>query len=213
LSDQVYNAQSFPQRLRVLSRWIKRFPLSAAAILLVAIVACADEPNTKDVRLTDLDGRQVEPLRAKDAKAVVFIFIRTDCPVSNRYAPELSRLHRKFARSGVRFWLVYPDPDESVEIIRNHIQEYQYHLSALRDLEHKLVKMTGAQVTPEAAVFAPGGRMVYRGRIDDRYVAFGKIRPAPTTHDLEQVLEAMLQGKQVANKTTPAIGCFIPDLQ
>ena len=197
----------------MLSSRINRFSLSVAAILLGAVVVFADEPAATGLQLLDLDGRQIEPLRAKDAKAIVFIFIRTDCPISNRYAPELRRLHEKFAKSGVRFWLVYPDPGETSVIIRNHMKEYEYRLSALRDPEHKLVKMTGAQVTPEAAVFAPGGRMVYRGRIDDRYVAFGKARPAPTTRDLEQVLEAMLKGKQITNKTTAAIGCFIPDLR
>ncbi len=197
----------------MLRSWITRFPLSVAAILLVAVVVCADEPAANDLRLPDLDGRQIEPLRAKDAKAIVFIFIRTDCPLSNRYAPEVRRLHDKFAKGGVRFWLVYPDQGESGEIIRNHIKEYEYRLSALRDPEHKLVKITGAQVTPEAAVFLPGGRMVYRGRIDDRYVALGKARPAPTTRDLERVLEAILEGKKVTNKTTAAIGCFIPDLR
>ena len=197
----------------MLSSWFMRFPLSVAAVLLVTVVVCADEPVTNDLRLPDLDGRQIEPLRAKDAKAIVFIFIRTDCPLSNRYAPEVRRLNDKFAKSDVRFWLVYPDQGESGEIIRNHIKEYEYRLSALRDPEHKLVKITGAQVTPETAVFLPGGRMVYRGRIDDRYVALGKARPAPTTRDLEQVLEAILEGKQVTNKTTAAIGCFIPDLR
>ena len=197
----------------MLSSWINRFPLSVVAILLVAVFVCADGPTANNLQLPDLDGRQVEPLRAKDAKAIVFIFIRTDCPVSNRYAPEVRRLHDKFAKSGVRFWLVYPDPGESSEIIRNHIKEYEYRLSALRDPEHKLVKLTGAQVTPEAAVFLPSGRMVYRGRIDDRYVAFGKARPAPTTRDLDQILEAMLEGRQITNKTTAAIGCFIPDLR
>jgi peroxiredoxin len=197
----------------VLSSWNLRFPLSVAAILLVAVAVCADEPAATGLRLPDLDGRQIEPLRAKDAKAIVFIFIRTDCPLSNRYAPEVRRLNDKFGKSGVRFWLVYPDQGESGEIIRNHIKEYEYRLSALRDPEHKLVKITGAQVTPEAAVFLRGGRMVYRGRIDDRYVALGKARPAPSTRDLEQVLEAILEGKKVTNKITPAIGCFIPDLR
>ena len=197
----------------MLRRWIKHFPFQGAAILLAAIVVCADGPAATDLQLPDLDGRQIEPLRTKDVKGTVFIFIRTDCPISNRYAPEVRRLDEKFTKSGVKFWLVYPDSSESSGIIRKHIKEYEYRLSALRDPAHKLVKMTGVQVTPEAAVFSPSGRMVYRGRIDDRYVAFGKARPAPTTRDLEQVLEAMLEGKPVTNKTTAAIGCFIPDLR
>jgi hypothetical protein len=55
--------------------------------------------------------------------------------------------------------------------------------------------------------------MVYRGRIDDRYVDFGKTRPAPTNRDLERVLEAILAGKSLSSETTPAVGCFIPDLK
>jgi peroxiredoxin len=198
--------------LGVLSSLTTRLAVSAAALLLVSVAIRADDPTPTDLRLPDLQGGYVEPLRAKDSKAIVFIFVRTDCPVSNRYAPELRRLHDKFAKRGVRFWLVYPDPNESVELIRNHIQEYQYRMSALRDAEHKLVKLSGAQVTPEVAVFRPGGRIVYRGRIDDRYVAFGKERPTPTTRDLEQVLNALLEGKQIVNTTTIAVGCFIPDL-
>lgn len=196
----------------MLSSLTTRLAVSAAALLLVSVAIRADDPTPTDLRLPDLQGGYVEPLRAKDSKAIVFIFVRTDCPVSNRYAPELRRLHDKFAKRGVRFWLVYPDPNESVELIRNHIQEYQYRMSALRDAEHKLVKLSGAQVTPEVAVFRPGGRIVYRGRIDDRYVAFGKERPTPTTRDLEQVLNALLEGKQIVNTTTIAVGCFIPDL-
>ena len=54
--------------------------------------------------------------------------------------------------------------------------------------------------------------MIYRGRIDDRYTDFGKYRPAPTTHDLSDALEATLIEKPVARKFTKAIGCYIGDL-
>jgi AhpC/TSA family protein len=194
------------------NKMARPFVLLVAGLLL-ALVVGSDEVSSAQLQLFDLAGREVEPLRATDAKATVFIFIRSDCPISNRYAPEVRRLDKKFASSGVAFWLVYPDSDESVETIRQHLKEYDYHLNVLRDRQHTLVKMTGVRVTPEAAVFLPGGRMVYHGRIDDRYVAFGKARPAPTTHDLEQTLEAILAGKPVRVRTTRAIGCFISDLR
>ena len=163
--------------------------------------------------LLDLEGRQVDPLKQTDAKATVFLFTRTDCPISNRYAPEVLRLHAKFKSENVRFWLVYLDPDESVKAIREHVKEYGYSWGVLRDPQHRLVKKTQVKVTPEAAVFVPDGRMVYRGRIDDRYVDFGKARAKPTQHDLEQALEAILEGRPVERAMTPAVGCFIPDLQ
>ena len=192
-------------------RYRMRFAVWLALIVLLAGGASGQSPAAS-LRLTDLNDKPVEPLRAGTAKAVVFIFTRTDCPISNRYAPEVRRLYERFAASGITFYLVYADPDESVGGIRRHLNEYGYRLGVLRDRHHELVKLTGVRVTPEAAVFV-SERMVYRGRIDDRYVAFGRVRPAPTTHDLEAALAAILEGKSVAQPTTTAIGCFIPDLQ
>jgi AhpC/TSA family len=182
-----------------------------AALVLMALVGVSASASAQS-RLLDLNGQEVDPLQAGHAKAIVIIFIRTDCPISNRYAPEVRRLHEKFASVGVAFWLVYPDAGESVEVIRQHLNEYGYRLNALRDPHHALVKMTGVRVTPEAAVFV-AGRLVYRGRIDNRFVAFGKTRPAPTAHDLEEVLDAIRKGRTPATEiTTPAVGCFISDL-
>jgi len=164
----------------------------------------------------DLAGNPVEPLPRSGAGPAVLVFVRTDCPIANRYAPELRRLQDRFAGKGVAFWLVYPDPAETPEAIRRHQRDFGLRFRALRDPQHELVKATRATVTPEAAVFmaGPGGpRMVYRGRIDDRYVDFGRSRPAPTTRDLREVLQALAAGSTLTPRTTPAVGCFIPPLE
>ena len=163
--------------------------------------------------LVDLEGRKVDPFHRTGAKATVFLFTRTDCPISNRYTPELQRLQSKFQSENVRFWLVYSDPDESVKAIREHVKAYGYTFGVLRDPQHRLVEKTQVKVTPEAAVFVSDRRMVYRGRIDDRYVDFGKARAKPTQHDLERALQAVLEGRPVERLTTPAVGCFISDLR
>jgi hypothetical protein len=164
------------------------------------------------LELLDLSGRAIRPLDHGKARAIVFVFARSDCPISNRYAPEMRRLHARFAAGGVAFWLVYTERAESGEALARHHREFVYPFGALRDHEHALVRMAGATVTPEAAVFvsAPNGpRLVYRGRIDDRYVAFGNARAAPATRDLEGVLDAILAGQAPTARTTTAIGCFI----
>ena len=162
--------------------------------------------------LPDIDGRQVRPLENSRAKAVVFLFTRSDCPISNRYAPEVERLHSKFAPGGFEFWLVYVDPTESDDAIRRHVQAYGYHFGALIDRKHALVSLAKPAVTPEAAVYV-NGRLVYRGRIDNRYSSFGKARQAATEHDLEQTLEAIADGRPLTPRTTRAVGCFIEDLK
>ncbi len=163
----------------------------------------------------DLEGRPVDPL-AGPGPAVVLVFVRADCPIANRYAPEIRRLHAEFAARGVGFWLVYPDRDESAEAIRGHLRAFELPARAVRDPGHLLVKRAGARITPEAAVFVPGSggpRLVYHGRIDDRYPELGRMRPAPTTRDLEDVLEAVLAGRPVPRDAAPAVGCFLADVE
>ena len=79
----------------------------------------------------------------------------------------------------------------------------------------QLARVAGATITPEAAVFAHGAgepTLVYRGRIDDRYVDLGRARPAPTVRDLDDVLDAIGAGVPVRFRSTEAVGCVIADL-
>lgn len=199
--------------------WLARLRRGWVAWCVSALVAtaagAADRP-AQQVRLLDLQGREVEPLTGTSARATVFVFTRTDCPISNRYAPELQRIYHEFASRSVAFWLIYVDPEQSADEIRRHLNEYAYPFGALRDPRHEFVHLTGVRVTPEAAVFVSEGgqaRMVYRGRIDDKYVGLDQERPQPTTHDLENILRQIVEGNQVETETTRAVGCFISDLE
>ena len=160
----------------------------------------------------DLDGQSLDPLAVSRGKGTVLIFTRSDCPISNRYAPEVQRLADRFAPLGIAFWLVYVDPDEEPQAIRRHLEEYGYGLPALRDTEHRLVRLAGAKVTPEAAVYASGRELVYGGRIDNRYFDYDRKRLTPTKRDLEEALEALLAGREPEVKRSPAVGCYIADL-
>jgi len=144
---------------------------------------------------------------------MVFIFTRFDCPVANRYAPEIRRIYEIFAPRQVEFRLVYLDPDQSVDMIRKHLSDYNYPCQAIRDPHHVLVNLTRAERTPEAAVFRADTEMVYCGRIDNWYADNGQSRPAPTQHDLIDALEATLQGRAVEHPRTKAVGCIIADLK
>jgi hypothetical protein len=180
--------------------------------VLAAIVAGA--LLQASVRVQFLDGpASADPLAAPaGVKAIVFLFTSTECPISNRYAPELRRIATAFVPQGVLFRLVYPNPAEDVVAIRAHMAAFSYAgaTQALRDPKHSLVKFVGATITPEAAVYA-GGRVQYRGRIDNRFVDFGVDRPAATEHDLQDALAAIVAGKPVPRPQTQAVGCYIAD--
>src|SRR5439155_7774077 len=108
--------------------------------------------------LVDLEGREADPFGPSTNKALVFIFVSNDCPISNRYAPEIKRLHAEYGPRGVALWLVHPNADESAPAIRQHTRDFHFTCGVLRDPKHALVKRAQARVTPEAAVFLPGGQ-------------------------------------------------------
>src|SRR4051812_11214281 len=197
-----------------------RAALIGCAIALTAVTGIAGPADRSgsqagarlSVRLPDLDNHLIDPfLAAEGSRAIVFLFTSVDCPISNRYAPVVHRLHDTFAPKGVAFWLVYPNPTETPAAIRDHLKAFDYPVHALRDPKHALVKISGVTVTPEAAVYDSQTRPTYHGRIDDRYVRLGLERPAPTRFDLQDAIESTLAGTPVREAATPAVGCFIAD--
>lgn len=177
--------------------------LALAAACCLTLTAAAGPVN--------LAGKQVDPFQTK-ASATVLLFIRTDCPITNRYAPELRRIASEFAPRGVNFWMVYPDKSETPASIVKHMKEYNLPGRALRDPEQNLVRRAHATIAPEAAVFNASGQEVYHGRIDNLYVNIAVKRRVASTHDLENAIADVLAGRPVKPAKTQAVGCWLADL-
>jgi hypothetical protein len=185
---------------------------------VACVLACAAEPGVggveKDSRssessVQDLAGRTVDPF-TQDQRADLLLFVRTDCPISNRYAPELGRIVERFATQPLDVWLVYVDADETPEKIQSHMQEYRLPGTPLRDVDQELAVRAGVKVTPEAALFDADGVRRYRGRIDDRHVDFGNQRTEASTHELLDAITAVLDGRAPAIAEVDAVGCPLP---
>jgi thiol-disulfide isomerase/thioredoxin len=163
----------------------------------------------------DLNGQPVTRLAAPGTEAIVLFFVASDCPLSNRYTPEMQRLENKFTVQHVVFWFVYPNVGETPDAVRKHETAYGAEEHILLDPHQKLVSFAHAKVTPESAVLVPerGGaealRTVYHGRIDDRYVQIGQERPRATQRDLERAIVDVLQHRSVQQPNGPAVGCGI----
>jgi thiol-disulfide isomerase/thioredoxin len=186
--------------------------LFPAALLIVLLSLLGAGCRVTQASAFDLSGNVVDPVKLAGGKPVVLIFVRTDCPVANRYAPTIQSLSAKYEGKAA-FWLVYPSAAESAEEIRKHDEEFGYKIPALRDSLHVLVKKSQARITPEAAVFDGSGKLVYHGRIDDLYVDFVRARSAATTHDLDNAIAAAINGQVLTAEAKPAVGCYISDLE
>ncbi len=180
------------------------FPALSCALLFCTGLSTAQTNKPELAAVNALDSAR--------GKVAVLIFVRTDCPISNRYAPTIQQVSERNAGS-TNFFLVFPDKSQSAAGIRKYTAEFGYKIPAVHDPEHALVKRAHAQFTPEAAVFDQQGNLVYHGRIDNLYAAIGRARPAPTTHELEDAIQAALAGRVPAHSEVEGVGCYMSDLQ
>lgn len=148
------------------------------------------------------------PAPTPDQRPTVYVFLSTECPISQQYARRLSDIHHQYA-ADVRFVALFPLRTDTANRIQQFRQEYGLSFRGQPDRAARVAHRLGARVTPEAVVVDAGGRVHYRGAIDDWYVALGKHRPSPTQHYLRDALDALLTDRAVLVPNTEAVGCLI----
>jgi peroxiredoxin len=97
--------------------------LAAAIAAMSSIVDAAETPSigrnvgrmVPDFTLKDASGNPVRLYGFRGKKAVVVVFLGTDCPVGNLYAPRLAELARAYREKGVVFLGVNSNAHESTE--------------------------------------------------------------------------------------------------
>ena len=154
-----------------------------------------------------LDGKKA-PLIPAGKSAAVLLFVNVDCPIANRYAPDIANLRRRFAKKGVEIFHVYSDSSLTKRAIQRHQKDFSLGGTAVWDKDLALAKAVGAQATPEAVVLDKDRRIRYRGRIDSGYQPHSKERIArPVRKDLELALTQLLAGKKIVLPSTEVVGC------
>ncbi len=190
--------------------------LSFKSAVVILVLFAASLAGTGEPLGFDLHGRPVRGLAGPDTHLVVLIFAASDCPICNRYVPEIARLDHEYSSRGVRIWWVFPNPEDTRSVVTKHNQEFSIRERTVLDARQTLVHLAHVSVTPEAAVFkidGDGMHEVYSGRIDDRYVAIGREKPQPDHHDLELALTAALNGQRIPRPVGPPVGCSVVFLQ
>jgi predicted dienelactone hydrolase len=169
----------------------------------------ASQPQL-DWKLTDIAGQRHAPFDDPTTRAVVLVFISTDCPIANAYQPLLKKLSEKHAEQGVRWFMIHPDPATTTEQAAEHSKQFEIEMPIIVDQNQSIARGVGARVTPEVFVFAKANeKAVYQGRIDDLHAAYGKKRAAATTQELADALRAIVDGQPIAVSKTEPVGCFI----
>ena len=136
---------------------------------------------------------------------IVFVFLATECPVAQRYAMRLKRLHTEF--TGEKYTTlvaVYANENDTVNDIEAYVAKAAYTFPVVKDTTGRLARALGATMTPQAVVIDTTRTLRYRGPIDDnRYETRVKHRY------LHDALLATHTGAPVSVEETPAFGCTL----
>jgi AhpC/TSA family protein len=180
----------------------------AAFLALAGLPSGGDEPaRILDVRAVDLDGRVHRLGTEPELGPVALVLLDVGCPASRRYAPRLNELARLAAARGVDFFGVLSDPELGVAAARAFRTEYALEFPVLFDSAGDLAARLAPTTVPEAFVIDRADRLAYRGRIDDRFVEPGRLRPTVTAEELLAALEAVAEGKRPSVAFAQPVGC------
>jgi hypothetical protein len=160
--------------------------------------------------LNDLNGN-VHPLGEYQARRVrAFVFLSTECPVSNSYTRTLNELASRYAKAetNVELFGVISDPTVSRSVAEKHFREYAAKFPVLFDDAGLLAQALAPTHVPEAFVLDGTGTLVYRGAIDDMWEQLGRRRTIAQRQYLADALHAARDGKTPNIRRTKPVGCL-----
>jgi peroxiredoxin len=176
------------------------------SVLFISAAANAYSPIEKveDFTLTDYNGNKHSLSQYKDSKAIVVMFIATECPVSNAYNSRMEKLFKEFSEKGITFLGINSNKSESVSRIKEHAKDNSLTFPILKDENNIIADKFDASYTPEIYVLDGRLNVLYHGRIDN-----SKSESDVESQDLRNAINEILDGKEVTKKETKAFGCSI----
>ena len=178
--------------------------LMMGLLLSFALQAGEAPKKVKTFTLEDYNGVKHSLADYKSSKAIVLMFIATQCPVSNAYNGRMVELQKDYSSKGVTFVGINANKQEGNEETKNHAKEHGFDFPVLKDWNNVVADQLGASVTPEIYVLNSNLELLYHGRIDDSQRE-GKV----SSKDLRVNLDKILSGKPVETQETKAFGCAI----
>ncbi len=148
------------------------------------------------------------PTLAKDS-VTVHIFLLDDCVICQDYSPKLNQLYEQYGDE-ISFIGYFPNFSSKTEKIEFFKKKYNIQFPLKTDYYKTQAARFQASITPEVIIYNHDTQKVlYRGRIDNRFFKLGKRRHVITSNELEIALSLISEGKEVKIPRTEPIGCYI----
>jgi hypothetical protein len=188
----------------------RRAFLAGLAVAVLGGAGCGERTTTAvavgaavgPLAFEDLDGRPVVVAPGEPAATLVW-FWSTLCPCVEQCEARIVALIRDYAPRGVRFVAVTANEDDDPERVRALLSKLRSPYPVWRDRGAREAARLGIHASASVAVLDRGGRLRYRGAIDDRL-------EGPTVHHARDALDAVLAGREPVPAEVASYGCLFP---
>src|SRR5258708_7580546 len=111
---------------------MKRLAYCLAVVAWAFLAYFVPASDTKDTTpakienftLKDTAGKAWSLSDVKESKAVVVLFLGTECPINNAYLPRLAELNKEYSAKGVTFVAVNSNHQDTAEKVAKHANEH-----------------------------------------------------------------------------------------
>src|SRR5690606_12044365 len=166
-----------------------------------------------DFSLTGTDDKQHSLSDYTDAKGFIVIFTCNHCPYAKAYEDRIVALDKKYKELGYPVIAINPNdasvqPEDSLDLMKVRAQEKGFTFPYLVDENQEIYPQYGATKTPHVFVLQKENDnhiVKYIGTIDDNYEDANDV----SERYVEDAVDALLAGNEIAVKETVAIGCTI----
>lgn len=173
-------------------------------VLILQLGTSFSAVKYKNFTAFDYNGKKFSLSDFKDSKAIVVMFISTQCPVSNAYNERMTKIYEDYKEKGVAFVGINSNKQEMIEEIKAHSKKNNFGFPVLKDSNNVIADQFEASFTPEIYVLNSKFEQLYHGRIDD-----SRRESEIKVTDLRNTLDEILAGKEVSVSETKAFGCTI----
>lgn len=152
-----------------------------------------------------------QPLASPGHALTAFVFLSTECPLSQNYTRQLDELRSAYDATALDMVGVFPLSDDDEARVRAFCEKYPVGFPTRLDHEYVLVDALHASVTPEVFLLDAQDTLIYSGKIDNWAVELGQTRRVATVHYLKDAIDAHLQDSPVPVDHIDPVGCLLPE--
>jgi peroxiredoxin len=173
--------------------------------------------HAPDFSLPGIDGKTHSLRDYNSSKILAVLFTCNHCPVAQMYEKRIKQLVADYQSRGVAFVVImgnddraekfselgFTDVGDSFEDMKVRAAYRKLNYTYLYDgATQAVTKKYGPSATPHIFIFDDKRILRYEGRIDSN-----PREQLATKHEARDAFDALLAGKEVAVKDTPAMGC------